>query len=242
MSRFNKASSGMTLSEHLAEVRQRILISSGTIFLFGIASFILYPQILHILQTPYCAATPKHCKFLATNPLDGITLRIKIGFFGGLLFSSPVLFWQVWRFITPGLKARERKYAVPFVACSLLFFVGGVMLAYFSFGHALKILRAIGGNSLLTEYNPNQYLTLFLLMMFVFGIMFEFPVVLVALELASVVTPRQLLKVWRFAVIGIVIAAAVFTPSPDPLSMFALAIPLIVFYFVAIGVGKLLKK
>ena len=232
----------MTLGEHLAEARQRFLISAGSILLFGTVSFIIYPQILHVLQTPYCAATPKHCLFLATNPLDGITLRIKIGFFGGLLFASPVLFWQAWRFITPGLKARERKYAIPFVSVSLVFFIGGVAMAYFSFGHALKLLRQIGGNTLLTEYNPNQYLSLFLLMMFIFGVMFEFPVVLVAMEMAGVVTPRQLLRVWRFAVIGIIIAAAIFTPSPDPLSMFALAIPLIVFYFVAIGVGKLLKK
>ena len=232
----------MTLTEHLKEARQRFLISAGTILLFGVVSFIFYPQILHVLQTPYCAATPEHCRFLVTNPLDGITLRIKIGFFGGLLLSSPVLLWQVWRFITPGLKARERKYAIPFVGTSMVFFIGGVTTAYLSFGHALKLLRQIGGNTLLTEYNPNQYLTLFLLMMFIFGVMFEFPVVLVALQLAGIVTPRQLLRVWRFAVIGIVIAAAVFTPSPDPLSMFALALPLIVFYFVAIGVGKLMKK
>jgi sec-independent protein translocase protein TatC len=115
-------------------------------------------------------------------------------------------------------------------------------VAYFSFGHAISFLESIGGKSLITEYNPNQYLTLFLLMMFVFGVTFEFPVVLVALELVGVVTPMQLLKAWRYALIAITVASAVFTPSGDPLSMMALAIPLTVFYFLAIGIGKLFRK
>jgi len=167
---------------------------------------------------------------------------VKIALFGGSLVASPVILWQVWRFITPGLKAKERRYIIPFVATSLVFFSAGVVVAYFSFTHAIHFLRAIGGSTLLTEYNPNQYLTLFLLMMFIFGLTFLFPVALVALELANVVTPKQLLHVWRYTVIAITIFSAVFTPSGDPLSMCALAVPLIVFYFVAIGVGKLLHK
>ncbi len=232
----------MTLAEHLAEARRRFLISAGAVLALGVVAFLIYPSILHVLQKPYCAATPRHCKFLVTNPLDGLTLRIKIGFFGGLLFSSPILFWQAWRFVTPGLKAKERRYAIPFVATSILFFAGGIAVAYYSFGHAISFLESVGGRALITEYNPNQYLTLFLLMMFVFGVTFEFPVVLVALELAGVVTPRQLLRSWRYALIAITVASAVFTPSGDPLSMMALALPLVVFYFLAIGVGKLLRK
>ncbi len=242
MSRFRRAAEGMTLAEHLAEARRRFLVSTASILILGVVSFMLYPQILHILQKPYCAATPDHCQFLVTNPLDGLSLRIKIAFFGGLLFSSPVIFWQVWRFITPGLKAKERRYAIPFVTSSIVFFAGGVAVAYFSFGHAITFLESIGGKSLVTFYNPNQYLTLFLLMMFIFGVTFEFPVVLVAIELAGLVTPNQLLRSWRYAIIAITIASAVFTPSGDPLSMMALAIPLTVFYFLAIGVGKLLHK
>jgi sec-independent protein translocase protein TatC len=242
MSRFEKAATGMTLAEHLGEARRRFLISAATVVILGVVAFAIYPQILHVLQKPYCAATPGHCKFLVTNPLDGLSLRIKIGFFGGLIFSSPVLFWQAWRFVTPGLRAKERKYAIPFVAFSLFFFAAGITVAYFSFGHAIAFLESIGGKSLITEYNPNQYLTLFLLMMFIFGITFEFPVVLVALELVGAVTPRQLLRAWRYALIAITIVSAVVTPSGDPLSMLALALPLTVFYFFAIGIGKLFRK
>ena len=242
MGRFRKAASGMTLAEHLAELRHRFLVMAITVSVFSVAAFIFYPEVLKVLQHPYCSAVPGHCRFLVTNPLDGLTLRVKIGLFGGFLLASPVILWQIWRFVTPGLKARERQYALPFVLASLFFFSGGVMLAYFSFGHAIQFLKSIGGSSLVTEYNPNQYLTLFLLMMFIFGLTFLFPIVLVALELANIVTPRQLLHGWRYAVITITVASAVFTPSGDPLSMMALALPLVVFYFLAIGVGKLLKR
>jgi sec-independent protein translocase protein TatC len=150
--------------------------------------------------------------------------------------------WQIWRFITPGMKAKERKYAVPFVAASIVFFAAGVLVAYFIFGQAIQWLQSIGGKTLISHYNPNQYLSLFLLTMFIFGLTFLFPVILVALELAGLVTPKQLLKSWRYAVIIITVAAAVFTPSGDPISMLILAAPLVAFYFLAIGVGKLFKK
>jgi len=232
----------MTLAEHLAELRRRFLVIAVAVLVFGVLGFVFYPHILKVLQNPYCSAVPGHCKFLVTNPLDGLTLRVKIAFFSGFVVSSPVILWQAWRFITPGLKARERRYIIPFVTCSLVFFCAGMLLAYFSFAHAIHFLKSIGGSSLITEYNPNQYLTLFLLMMFIFGLTFLFPVVLVALELVNIVTPKQLLRSWRYAVIAITVASAVFTPSGDPLSMAALGIPLVVFYFLAIGVGKMLHK
>ncbi|MHB8379670.1 MAG: twin-arginine translocase subunit TatC [Acidimicrobiales bacterium] len=242
MSKFRRAESGMTLAEHLAELRRRFLIIAVAVLVFGVLGFVFYPHILKVLQNPYCSAVPGHCKFLVTNPLDGLTLRVKIAFFSGFIVASPVILWQAWRFITPGLKQRERRYIIPFVTCSLVFFCAGMLLAYFSFAHAIQFLKSIGGTSLITEYNPNQYLTLFLLMMFIFGLTFLFPVVLVALELVNVVTPKQLLRSWRYAVIAITVASAVFTPSGDPLSMAALGVPLVVFYFLAIGVGKLLHK
>ena len=232
----------MTLAEHLAELRHRFIVATAAVVLLGVVAFVFYPQILLVLQQPYCAATPHSCRFHVTNPLDGLSLRIKIGYFGGLIFASPIVFWEAWRFVTPGLKATEKRYAIPFVASSVLFFGSGVAVAYFSFGHAIVFLQSIGGHSLVTIYDPNQYLSLILLMMFIFGVTFEFPVVLVSLELAGVVTPRTLLRSWRYAIIAITIASAVFTPSGDPLSMFALALPLIVFYFLAIAVGKLLKR
>lgn len=232
----------MTISEHLNEARHRFLVCCAVVAVLGVASFLLYPWFLSFLQHPYCRVSPHHCTFLVTNPLDGITLRVKIALFGGFLFGSPVIFWQAWRFITPGLKSKERRYALPFMLSSIVFFSAGVAVAYLIFGKAIAWLQSIGGHALVTEYNPNQYLSLFTLMMVVFGLTFEFPVILVALELANVVSSAKLLRSWRYAIVGIVIVAAVITPSSDPFSLFALAIPLTFFYFAAIGVGKLFKK
>jgi sec-independent protein translocase protein TatC len=232
----------MTLAEHLKEIRYRFFVCAIVIALVGVAAWIFYPHILHFLQKPYCRAAPRHCTFLVTNPLDGLTLRFKIAIYGGLFFSSPVIFYQAWRFITPGMKAKERKYAIPFVSAAVVFFGAGVVVAYFIFGQAIQWLQSIGGKALISHYNPNQYLSLFLLTMLIFGITFLFPVILVALELVRIVTPAQLLHGWRYAIIAITVASAVFTPSGDPISMLVLAVPLVTFYFMAIGVGKLLKK
>jgi len=242
MSRFRTAANAMTLSEHLVEARRRFLIIIVVLGLMSTASFFLYPQLLHILQSPYCHASPQHCQFLATSPLDGLSIRCKLSLYCGLLFTLPVALWEAWRFVTPGLKSAERKYALPFIAATIVFFLLGVVVAYFTFDHALAWLASIGGSHIETLYNPNQYLTLFILMMVIFGITFEFPVILVALELARVVTPAQLLHRWRYAIIGITIFTAVVTPSSDPFSMMALAVPLTLFYFISIGVGKLCRR
>jgi sec-independent protein translocase protein TatC len=242
MVRFRSSSGTMPLAAHLVELRRRFLLCCATIAFLGVVAFAAYAPLLHLLQQPYCHASPHHCQFLVTNPLDGFTLRIKIGLFGGLFFAAPVILWHIWRFITPGLKVGERRYALPFVAAGILFFSFGVVTAYFVFNRALQWLQAVGGNQLITQYNPNQYLSLFLLMMLVFGLSFEFPVVLVGLQLGRIVTPAALLRQWRYAVIGITVVSAGITPSSDWFSMFALAVPLVVFYFLAIVVGKVFRR
>ncbi len=242
MARLRTAANAMTLAQHLAEARRRFLWCCAAIGAMGTVAFFFYPQILHFLQQPYCNASPGKCAFLVTNPLDGLTLRFKISLFGGFLLAFPVVLWHIWRYVTPGLKANERRYAWPFVLSSVLFFAGGVGVAYFTFNHAIAWLQSIGGTQLISEYNPNQYLMLFLLMMLIFGLTFEFPVVLVAVQLARLVSPRRLLAQWRYAIIGITIFSAAVTPSSDPFSMLALAIPLTVFYFLAIAFGKICRR
>ena len=177
-----------------------------------------------------------------TSPLDGLSLRVKIAVYGGLVLASPVILFQIWRFITPGLKAREKKYAVPFVTAAVTLFLLGAATAYVTLSHALGFLRAVGGPDLRQIYDPIPYLGLVLALMALFGITFQFPVVLVSLELARVVTPARLLRSWRWAVILIVVVAAVFTPSSDPFSMLALAVPLVVFFFISIAIGKLMGR
>jgi sec-independent protein translocase protein TatC len=131
---------------------------------------------------------------------------------------------------------------VPFVSAAFVLFVLGAAIAYVVLPHALGWLRSVGGPDLQDIYDPIPYLGLVLALMALFGITFQFPVVLVSLELANVVTPGRLLKSWRWAVILIVVVSAVFTPSSDPFSLFALAVPLVIFFFMSIGIGKLVGR
>jgi sec-independent protein translocase protein TatC len=251
----------MTLNQHLGELRSRLIICVVAFALAVIVAVIAYEPILHFLIRPLCQANAAKghgattsggalvhanatscANLFVTSPLDGLSLRVKIAVFGGLILASPVILFQLWRFVTPGLQARERKYAVPFVSAAFVLFVAGAATAYFTLSHALAFLRAVGGPDLQQIYDPIPYLGLVMALMALFGITFQFPVILVSLELAHVVSPARLLHSWRWAVIGITVVSAVFTPSSDPFSMFALAIPLIVFYFLSIGIGKLLGR
>jgi sec-independent protein translocase protein TatC len=228
----------MTLSQHLSELRRRIIVVVITLMATSIVGFVIYPQILHVLEAPYCQITT-HCQLYVTGPLDALSLRIKIASYGALFMSAPVIAWEMWRFITPGLKKSEKRYAVPFLAASTLLFFLGVALAYLTFPHALRFLSAVGGPTLHQLYGPSQYLGLVLALMTVFGVMFEFPVVLVGLQLARVLSPERLGRSRRWAIVGIVVVAAVITPSGDPFSMLALAAPLYFFYELSIIIGKL---
>ena len=232
----------MTLGQHLGELRQRLLVCAAVLVVASVAAFFLYNDILVLLKEPYCQVNPKHCGFYVTGPLDGLTLRIRISLYGGLVLSLPVLFFELWRFITPGLIPGEKKYAVPFVLSSVALFVLGAAVAYFTFPHALAFLDTVGGPSLTQLLDPSKYLTLVLLMMLIFGLSFEFPVLLVSLELAGVVTPKQLGAFRRWAIVIIVVVAGVITPSSDPFSMMALAVPLYLFYELSILVGKALQR
>lgn len=232
----------LSLAEHFAEFRRRFIATVSVTLLLSVAGFIFYSYISRFLRAPFCQVDVRHCSFFITNPLDGLNFRVKCSAFAGFLLASPIAFWNIWRFVSPALHRNERRYALWFSIASSLFFTSGVVVAYFSFAHALHFLSSIGGSEITTIYNPNQYLNLLVLMLTLFGVSFLFPVVLVGLELIHVVSPRQLLKAWRYAIIAITIAAAVLTPSGDPLSMFAMMLPMIVFYFLAIGVGALATR
>lgn len=232
----------MTLVEHLGELRHRLIISVVAFAIAAGVAVVLYEPILHLLLRPLCTVNQGRCTLYVTSPLDGLSLRIKIGAFGGLFLASPVLLWEAWRFVTPGLRAGEKRYAIPFVVTTLALFAAGCAVAYFTLPHTLGFLKAVGGPDLHEIYNPIPYLGLILLLMVLFGMAFEFPVVLVSLQLARIVTSAKLLAWWRWAVIIITVVAAIFTPTADPFSMLALAAPLVAFYFLAILIGRLLKR
>jgi sec-independent protein translocase protein TatC len=236
------APDSMTLTEHLGELRRRVIISIAALVVAGTVAFVAYPWILSFLKHPYCEVAPTHCGFYVTGPLDGLALRVKIAAYGGIFLASPVWLWELWRFITPGLNPKEKRYAVPFIVATIGLFSLGAAVAFLIFPHALQWLNNIGGPSLTQILDPNKYLSLIILLMVCFGVTFEFPVLLVALELAGVVTPQQLSSQRRWAIVGIVVLAGVITPSSDPFSMCAMAIPLYIFYELSIIVGKIVRR
>lgn len=235
-------SAAMTIFEHLAELRRRIMISALAFVVGAVASYVLYSKVLTILRHPLCRADPHNCALYVTSPLEGFGVHLDITGYGGLLIASPVIIFQLWRFVTPGLKASERRYAIPFVLATVGLFLMGAYVAWLTFPHALGFLRAASGSGIQQILSPQKYINLLLALMAIFGLTFEFPVVLVGLELAHVVTPAQLSKARRMAIIIIVIAAGVLTPSSDPFSMLAMAIPMLVFYELSIIIGRLLKR
>ena len=232
----------MTLVEHLTELRRRVIVSVIAFVVMATVAFLAYNWILALLKHPYCEVAPTHCGFYVSGPLDGLALRIKIAAYGGLFLASPIWLWELWRFITPGLNPKEKRYAIPFVVATITLFTLGAAVAYFMFPHALKWLDSIGGPTLTQILDPNKYLSLIILLMVAFGIAFEFPVLLVSLEIAGVLTPQQLSSWRRWAIIGIVTLAGVITPSSDPFSMMAMAIPLYIFYEISIVIGRILRR
>lgn len=237
----------MSLADHLRELRHRIIVSVIAVAVGGVVAYLLYGHILGFFLRPYCDLlrsnhSTQPCTLFVQDPLDQVTIRLKIAFFGGFALALPVILWQMWRFITPGLHPKEKRYAVPFVAASMALFVLGAFVALSTLPLALQFFRSFGGSQLSTIYGPDPYLRLVILLIVVYGVGFEFPVVLVALELAHVLSTAQLRRWRRYAIVGITLAAAVFTPSSDPFSMFALAVPLYLFYEMSILIGRVLKR
>jgi sec-independent protein translocase protein TatC len=232
----------MTLFEHLAELRRRIIISAIAFACAAVVGYVFYNRILSFLTHPLCRADPHNCKLYVTGPIEGFGVHLDVAAYGGLALASPVILFQLWRFVTPGLKANERRYAIPFVVATLVLFAFVVTGAWLTFPHALGFLRAASGAEITQLLSPAKYLNLLLALMALFGLTFEFPVVLVGLEVAHVISTAQLRKFRRAAIIIIVIASGVLTPSSDPFSMLAMAVPMLVFYELSIVIGRLLKR
>ena len=231
----------MTVVEHLTELRSRLMKAVLAVVLGGVICFALYDPILDLLIQPYREVTGKDT-FYITKPLEGFSARLKVASYGGFLLGSPVVLWQLWRFITPGLHRKEKRFAIPFVAASVALFAMGAALALITFPKALDFVVDISGENVETLFSPAEYITFILRVTIGFGIAFELPILLVFLQLAGILSSAQLLRGWRWAVVGVFAAAAVITPSQDPFTLLAMAVPMSLFYFGAVLTGRLLKR
>jgi sec-independent protein translocase protein TatC len=230
----------MPLVDHLMELRKRILISISAVFLCAVVVFIFYNPILHFLSKPYQDVTGRD--LIVTDPLAPLIVRLKISGYGGLALAIPIVMWQIWRFVVPGLHQRERRYGVWFILSAVVLFVLGCVVAWFTMTKALEFLLEIGGPSITPLIDANKYLTLVMLMFAAFGVAFEFPLLLVFLMLVGVLNTRQLRASRRWTAVGISVFAAVITPSADPFSMLFMAIPMYLFFEISIVIGRVMKR
>jgi sec-independent protein translocase protein TatC len=229
----------MTIWEHLAELRSRLLKVAMAVAVGTVAGWFVYPYLLDFLLEPFRDIQGPEAQVIATEPLQAFTLRLQMSVYLGIALAMPVILWQLWRFITPALYPHEKKYAIPFTVSAMVLFLAGAWVAYLILVPTLQFLISVGGDSVEPLYTATSYITLIVWMMLAFGVGFEFPVVVVALQLIGVLKPRQLLGWWRIAMVVVAVVAAVITPSADPISMLALAVPMALLYFVSIGVGAL---
>jgi sec-independent protein translocase protein TatC len=233
----------LSLVDHLTELRRRVAISLIAVAVGMALAFVFANSVVSFLVGFYTDATHGRQRTLIfTGPLDAFALRLKIAFFGGIVLALPVWLLQIWRFVTPALEKREKRYAIPFVASSIVLFVLGGIVAMLTLTKALEFLLGVGGPNLNPMLTGDKYVSLIALMIVAFGLAFEFPVLLMFLLLARVVSTRQLRRSRRIALIAIVVFAAVITPSQDPFSLFAMAIPMYAFYEGSILLGRILKR
>ena len=237
----------MPLLEHVLELRRRLTIVILSVIIATIVMWFVFNPVWDFLKQPYCRLPQDHrfsasaddCTLFVTGIFEGFNIRLKVSFILGLVVSSPIWLYQIWAFVVPGMRQQERKWTVAFLSAAVPLFVGGAALAYFTLDKGLAFLLGVNANDVQALITVSSYLGFALAMLLIFGVSFEFPLVVILLNFMGVLTYERLRSWWRGMVLGIFIFAAVATPSADPLTMTALAVPMCLLYWLAAGVAKL---
>ncbi|MDT4939766.1 MAG: sec-independent protein translocase protein TatC [Pseudonocardiales bacterium] len=233
----------MSVLDHLRELRRRLILAVLFIALGAVLGWFLYGHILNFLRHPYCSVPKQYrytpvgtqdCVLIYHGVLDGFTTRLKVSAIAGAVFTAPFWLYQIWGFITPGLRKNERKYTRWFVAISTVLFVAGMALAYVVLSKGLRILIEQAGYGTQAQLTVSDYISFVTLMMIVFGAAFELPLLVVMANLAGVLSASVLKKSQRLAVFLIFTFAAVATPTTDPFTMCAMAAPMVVLFEAAV--------
>jgi sec-independent protein translocase protein TatC len=236
----------MTILEHLEELRSRLIWIFASVGTAGIAGWILFDRVVNTLLEP---ARPylkdlTHGKLIFTSPIEALTLRVKVAMYVGFALAFPIVLFHLWRFVSPGLRKTERRYAIPFIASGFVLFVGGAWFAYFTLPQALHYLigTAITGGSVRPLLSAKSYIDFGLLYLVSFGLGFEFPVAIMFMAMTGVVDSRQMAKYRRHAFMLLAIASAVLTPTVDWFTMTALTVALYILYEACIWLTRLLRR
>ncbi|MCX5064835.1 twin-arginine translocase subunit TatC [Micromonospora lupini] len=242
-STFERAADGsMTLIEHVRELRNRLFRASLAIMIgFGFGIWLAEP-VRHLLSQPYCDlpgskdASGK-CLFVQLGPADLFLLNLKIGLWVGLIIAAPIWLYQLWAFIAPGLHRHERRYAYAFTALAAPLFAAGAVLAFFVTAKGLEFLMNVSGDDISTTLEVTRYISFVTNLILLFGVAFEFPLIVLMLNFVGIASAKRLLSWWRVAIFVFFAFSAVVTPTPDPFGMTALAACLSTLYFAAVGVA-----
>lgn len=231
---------GMSLMEHLDELRRRIVHSAAYLAVGFVVAYVFHERLYFMVQEPL---DKLHIKLNYTHPMDPLNLYLQVSLIGGAILASPFILYQVWLFVAPGLYQRERRFVVPFMAATVTLFLAGASFGYFYvLPGALKILIVDFGK----DFNPivtiEEYTGFFLSIILGLGISFELPVLIFFLSLFGIVTPKFLWNNIRYAILAIFVVAAIITPSPDPWTMCIYAIPMLALYVLGIGVSWWVKR
>jgi sec-independent protein translocase protein TatC len=226
---------GMSLMEHLDELRRRIVHSAAYLAVGFVIAYVFRESLYGFVQKPL---DQLHIKLNYTHPMDALNLYLQVSLIGGAILASPFILYQVWLFIAPGLYQNERRFVIPFMGATVgLFLVGAAFGYFFVLPGALKILILDFGK----KFNPivtiEEYTGFFLSIILGLGISFELPVLIFFLALFGIVSPKFLWKNIRYAVLVVFIVAAFICPSPDPWTMCIYAIPMLTLYMIGIGVA-----
>ena len=234
----------MTLIEHFKELRTRLFKASIAVLVAAIVMYYLAPDVQKFVIDPYCGYAKTinptgSCGMNLTGILDPFMLQLKIALYLGLALSAPFWLYQLWAFVAPGLHRRERRYTYAFAAIATPLFSAGMALGYFmvtkSIEFFLQLTPDVDGLNL--SLNMVEYFDFVTLVMLIFGLGFEFPLLVLILNVAGVVSAKRLLSWWRIAVFLTFVFAAIVTPNPEPFSMTIFALCLSALYFIAVGVA-----
>jgi sec-independent protein translocase protein TatC len=232
----------MSLGGHLRELRTRLMWSAAFVLLGSVAGWFLFDEVFDFLQQPVEEIARERGMTAVVNFATiaaAFDLRIQVSIFLGVLLASPVWLYQLWAFITPGLKKRERRFALAFMLSGLPLFLAGTWLAWVSLPEFVLILTSFTPSGSSNVISASDYVLFAIRVLLIFGLAFVMPVVLVLLNFAGILAASSILKSWRLAIFVIAVVSAIATPAAEPMSMFLLMLPLTLLYFVAVGITQL---
>lgn len=231
--------SKIPFTEHLVELRNRLVVVISTVMVLSAVGFLARDYLIHFLESPLPEAY-KQMSFL--SPTEGFFVAMKVSIFAGILFSFPVILYQAWAFVSPGLKDKERKMTIPLVFFGTFFFLLGVSFAYFAIlPLGLNFLLSFGAKYWTPNITIANYLSFCIKLILAFGAVFELPLLIAFCCKVGLITTGQLIQYRKYAILSFFVLASILTP-PDVITQIFMALPLILLYEVGIYAGKLFEK